>query len=40
MGAKLGMAHLDHGFLKFSNFKQPKRAMLMRYIKINDKGEV
>ena len=40
MGAKLGMAFLDHGFLRFSNFVQPRRAMLMRYIKVEKGGEV
>lgn len=40
MGAKLGMIFLDHGFLRFTNFKQPRRAMLMRYVQVLEDGTV
>lgn len=40
MGSKLGMAFLDHGFLRFTDFKQPRRAMLMRFVQVLENGTV
>ena len=39
IGPKLGLNGMDNGFLRFSNFEQPKDSMLNRFAKINDSGE-
>ena len=39
IGPKLGYDAKDNGFLKFSNVRIPRDNMLMRYSKLNKKGE-
>lgn len=39
IGPKMGMDHLDNGYLKFTNFRVPKKSMLNKFSIINDKGK-
>lgn len=39
IGPKMGMDHMDNGYLKFLNFKVPKSSMLNRFSIINEKGK-
>jgi acyl-CoA oxidase len=39
IGPKMGLDHMDNGYLKFSQFRVPKRAMLNRFARISEKGK-
>ena len=39
IGPKMGMDHLDNGYLKFTEFRVPKKSMLNKFSIINDKGK-
>jgi len=39
IGPKIGLPVNDNGFLRFNNYRIPKKYMLTRFSKINDKGE-
>lgn len=40
IGSKLGLSKTDNGYLLFHDYVVPKKAMLSRYIKIDEKGNV
>lgn len=39
IGPKMGMNHLDNGYLKFTEFRVPKKSMLNKFSLINSKGK-
>ena len=39
IGPKIGLHVNDNGFLRFNNYRIPKKYMLARFSKINDRGE-
>jgi acyl-CoA oxidase len=40
IGPKLGFWKVDNGFLQMHNHRIPRRNMLMRYLQINEAGEI
>lgn len=38
IGPKMGFANTDNGYIKFDHFRQPKSALLSRYVQITDDG--
>lgn len=40
IGPKLGYNDKDNGFLKFTKFRVPKKALLARFLKLDEKGKL
>ena len=40
IGPKIGGNFIDHGYVSFNHFRQPKEALFQRFVKINEDGSI
>lgn len=39
VGPKIGLNLMDHGFMKFTNYRQPMTCLMSRYVELSSEGK-